>query len=61
MQAEELGETTLDRETRRLIRVTVDDFDTAGEFIGNMMSAGTVEARREVVRSTQIEHALIDA
>ena len=61
MQAEELGETTLDRETRRLIRVTVDDFDTAGEFIGNMMSTSTVEARREVVRSTQIEHALIDA
>ena len=61
MQAEELGETTLDRETRRLIRVTVEDFDIAGEFVGSMLSKNDVEARREVVRNVDIDRELIDA
>ena len=61
MQAEELGETTLDRSTRRLIRVTVADFDAAGEFVGSMLSSSTVEARREVVRSTRVDRELVDA
>ena len=61
MQAEELGETTLDRATRRLIRVTVDDFDAAGAFVGSMMSKGDVEARREVVRATSLDRELVDA
>ena len=61
MQAEELGETTLDRATRRLIRVTVDDFDAAGAFVGSMMSKGDVEARREVVRNIRVDRELVDA
>lgn len=61
MQAEELGETTLDRLTRRLIRVNVADFDAAGEFVGSMLSSSTVEARREVVRSTRVDREMVDA
>ena len=61
MQAEELGETTLDRSTRRLIRVNVADFDAAGEFVGSMLSSSTVEARREVVRSTRVDREMVDA
>lgn len=61
MQAEELGETTLDRATRRLIRVTVDDFDAAGAFVGSMMSKGDVDARREVVRATRLDRDMVDA
>lgn len=61
MQAEELGETTLDRATRRLIRVSVADFGAAGDFIGSMMSASTVEARRQIVRSTHVDRDAIDA
>ena len=61
MQAEELGETTLDRSTRRLIRVNVADFDAAGEFVGSMLSSSTVEARREVVRSTRVNREMVDA
>jgi DNA gyrase subunit B len=61
MQAEELGETTLDRATRRLIRITVSDFDAAGAFVGSMMSKGDVEARREVVRTVRVDRELVDA
>jgi DNA gyrase subunit B len=61
MQAEDLGETTLDRATRRLIRVVVDDFDAAGEFVGSMLSASTVDARREVVRNVQLDREMVDA
>ena len=61
MQAEELGETTLDRATRRLIRVTVEDFDAAGQFVGSMLSSGTVEARRNVVRSLRLDREAVDA
>ena len=61
MQAEELGETTLDRATRRLIRVTVGDFDETGRFIGSMMSKGDVDARREVVRTVQVDREMVDA
>jgi DNA gyrase/topoisomerase IV subunit B len=61
MQAEDLGETTLDQATRRLVRVTVDDFTAAGEFLGNMLNVNTVEARREIVRGTILNSEMVDA
>ncbi len=61
MQSEELGSTTLDVATRRLVRVTVGDFDAAGEFIGSMMSSGSVEARRELIQAAQVAEEMIDA
>lgn len=61
MQAEELGETTLDPATRRLIRVRVEDFDATGEFLGSMLHDGSVGARRELVRSAEIDAERVDA
>ena len=61
MQAEDLGETTLDQATRRLVRVTVDDFTVAGEFLGNMLNVNTVEARREIVRNAILNSEMVDA
>lgn len=61
MDAEELGETTLDRNTRRLIKVTVSDFDQTGNFVGSMLSQSTVEARRELVRSVELDQEMVDA
>jgi DNA gyrase/topoisomerase IV subunit B len=60
-EPDELGVTTLDRSTRRLLRISVDDFDTAGEFIGNMMSKGTVSVRSDLIKNTFIDKSLIDA
>ena len=59
--AEELGETTLDRDTRRMIRITVADFSEAGEFLGNMLNTNTVEARRTLVRDAFLDLNSIDA
>jgi hypothetical protein len=39
----------------------VADFDVAGDFVGSMMSKGDVEARREVVRSVQLDRDMVDA
>jgi DNA gyrase/topoisomerase IV subunit B len=64
MQSEELGETTLDPETRTLVRVTVADFDEAGRFMGLMLTkskGGAVEARREVVRAARLGGERVDA
>lgn len=61
MDPDELGETTLDRSTRRLIKVDVSDFDQTGIFVGNMLSKSTVDARRELVRSVELDQELVDA
>ena len=61
MEATELGETTLDVGSRRLIRVTVDDFDDTGTFIGTLLNKSDVEARRELVRNTVVDKSLVDA
>jgi DNA gyrase subunit B len=61
MQAEELGETTLDPATRRMVRVRVSDFDSTGAFIRDMLSKSTVPARVEIIRSTHIDSEMVDA
>jgi DNA gyrase subunit B len=59
----ELGETTLDRKTRRLVRMAVTDFDSTGSFVGSMLSKGDryVEARREAARGSLLSADLVDA
>lgn len=61
MQAEDLGETTIDLKTRRLIQVTVDDFDSAGNVLSNLLSTKGVEARRELLHRVTVDRELIDA
>jgi DNA gyrase subunit B len=61
MQPEELGETTLDIDARTLVRVTIDDFDAAGTFIGNMLHSKTVEARRQLIANTVLQSESVDA
>jgi DNA gyrase subunit B len=60
MQAEELGETTLDKDSRQLVRVTVQDFNSAGEFIGNMLTTSKVDSRRELLKNFELEKELVD-
>ena len=61
MNDDELGETTLDVNTRRMIQVAVTDFSETGEFVGSMLSKNTVEARQQIVRNSEISRELVDA
>lgn len=61
MPAAELGHTTLDLATRTLIRVNVEDFDEAGNFIGQMMGKDEAAARRVIVQNAELSREEIDA
>jgi DNA gyrase/topoisomerase IV subunit B len=61
MDAVDLGKTTLDPATRNLVRITVDDFDAAGNFINSMMSTAQVAARAAMVQEGLPEDEEIDA
>ena len=53
MDAQDLGLTTLNKETRTLIKIKVSDYNAAGEFIRDMMSDSTIDKRKELVRKYQ--------
>jgi DNA gyrase subunit B len=61
MNDDELGSTTLDANTRRLIQINVTDFNDTGEFVSSMLSKSTVEARRQIIEETMIERDEVDA
>lgn len=50
MNPEQLWETTMDPENRRLIQISVNDFDSAGEVF-NLFMGDEVEPRREYIQS----------
>ena len=61
MNASELGETTLDVSSRRLIQISVENFDESGKFINTLLHKSEVESRRRLVYETTVKKTDIDA